>query len=104
MKKLILVLLVISAIFTMAPKKPKPRGITGYEIVQETHTLCAACRQTFQVNCPDNKLVLGGGGSGTGLEESYPGPSGLSWIMTMDQGGVEPTEISVYAICADVVR
>lgn len=104
MKKLTLVLLITWAILTIAPKKPKPRGITGYEIVQVQHTLCAACRETFQVNCPDNKLVLGGGGSGTGLEESYPGPSGSSWIMTMDQGGVAPTDITVFAICADVAQ
>jgi hypothetical protein len=105
MKRSVVILLIISALFTMAPKKPKPPlGITGYEIVSEQHAVGGTEDYTVQVNCPEGKVALGGGRSGTTgyyILESYPAPLGTGWIITV---GSDSTVLTFYAVCADVAQ
>ena len=111
MKKLILVLIVISAVFiSRAKKKPKPTGITGYEIVQKSDSLESREVTTFQVSCPVGKLVLSGGlntyDEPTSLEvlSTYPTLDGRHWTVGVQNSGLTTIQVEVLAICADVAQ
>lgn len=111
MKKFIVVLLIFSALFTMAPKKPKPpSGIKGYEIVQDIRPLLSRDIEYIQVFCPEGKLVLGGGVNGhtepTSLEilATHPDLGGVSWFARVQNSGLSTIQVTTFAICAYVAQ
>jgi hypothetical protein len=110
MKKVVLILLVISSLFIIAAKKSKPSGLTGYEINQQSSTVASRAIVDVEVYCTGEKLVLGGGANTlddpTSLEilESYPDATGVSWHTHIQNSGLTSIRVTTYAICADVFR
>ncbi len=109
MKRLTLILLVISALFIMSAKKPQKSSIAGYEIVQAYSSIAFTSLEYIEVYCPDGKLVLGGGvnldggvkGYGTVIY-THPDPGGLGWLASVrNNNSPVPIQVIVYAICAD---
>jgi hypothetical protein len=100
---------------------PGPAGVSGYEIVQSTSDISTSSRRIHNVDCPDGKVALGGGGRATyplsqppfdpfpddfvvsfSTPDLHDGKSG--WILAMERDAGARQEYSwgvrVYAICA----
>jgi hypothetical protein len=86
--------------------------VAGYEIVTNSQSveLLAAndYRGWAQVDCPDGKVILGGGfyvnqSGSVAVVSSRPDATGETWSVAVDD--VTPQEntvqVTVYAICAD---
>lgn len=110
MKKFILVLLIVSALFIMAAKKPKPpQGIAGYMVIEENHLVQPRTADYIQVFCPVGKVVTGGGFYGPSyhgmqVTANHPGPENTSWLARVHNNTEGEWEVSIFAICADVAQ
>lgn len=104
------------------PGPPGAPGVSGYEVVVSerfVETWPFGNRETLGTDCPQGKVVLGGGGHVEHrdvsnprafpfmIRESFPRSGGGGWEMTFENtfpgsvAGVNVT-IVVYAICANV--
>jgi hypothetical protein len=88
-------------------------GVSGYQIVSDSidFPVGTSAAGDFNVGCPDNKIVVGGGGrifdsnfseepGNFDVEQSFPGPQGHSWTITYHANGLGLAfTVTVYAIC-----
>jgi hypothetical protein len=109
MKKFLLILLVISALFIIAAKKPKPTDITGYEITTSSVLVEPSAYEYVTAYCSEGKLVLGGGFERPMewsfiVSESHPNNDGTGWVIQVYQTTSSPKQVTTFAICADVAQ
>jgi hypothetical protein len=93
------------------PGPEGPAGVSGIPYGQSGPKLIAGSSTgTWQITCPPGHTAIGGGAShvdtakrGYGrITESYPGATGISWVMTVHNP--DPVEIAMsgWVMCAQV--
>ena len=93
------------------PGPEGPAGVSGIAYGQSGPKLIAGSSTgTWQITCPPGHTAIGGGAShvdtakrGYGrITESYPGATGISWVMTVHNP--DPVEIAMsgWVMCAQV--
>lgn len=90
-----------------AQQKSEPastRAISGYEIVKLDNANVGNFQRRV-VNCPGEKVAIGGGAEARGddsvLNGSFPTDNGRGWIGIGHQPGADTVGISVFVVCAD---
>jgi hypothetical protein len=84
-----------------------PSGISGWEYqVSPGLRIPATYGNNAQVDCPDGKKALGGGGTTTGyagkLAVSAPTDAGTGWVAGYQNTGTTPVTVYAWVICANV--
>jgi hypothetical protein len=78
-------------------------SLTGYEVVQETHTASAGTFTVANAKCSPGKSLLGGGyhTNNVSVHQSFPQTTGPtpSWQVAVKNPGPDE-DFTAYAICA----
>ena len=90
------------------PGKPPASGsINRYESIEQFGTIPQLSSSIVEAQCSEGKTVLGGGytllsGGDRTLISLGPSPDGKGYFIEMASNGLEPQEVLVTAICANV--